>query len=336
MASGQAAADGLRRPAEGAHPEGDPAVRLRPEVRGAHFGGVGEPVGDPLPGEPPGLPGGPGVVGVHHRGRAFRERFVDLALRGGDLLEGGEVLEVRLGDGGDHGGVGDGDLGERPDLAGRGHAEFDHADFLVPGGGEQRERQAPLVVQVARRAEDPAGRADGGGGGFLRGGLAHAAGDRGDLGAAREAPASGEGAERGRGVVHFDEERAGGGRFGGPRGAPGDDRPGGAPGQRVGDEGVAVPVRPPDGEEEVPGGDSAAVDRNAGDLPRFGRRRGPDPSGHGRRGFAGAQAHGFLLTRPATPARRRGCGALPPPPSGRRRRAASRRSAGGSRGPGRR
>ena len=37
-----------------------------------------------------------------------------------------------------------------------------------------------------------------------------------------------------------------------------------------------------------------------------------------------------------TPARRRGCGALPPPPSGRRRRAASRRSAGGSRGPGRR
>ena len=224
------------------------------------------------------------------------------------------MLQVRFRHAGDQAHLGDGDAGERGDLAGRGHPQFHHADSAVVGVLQQRERQAPLVVPVAAGAEDPVLRAEGRRRRFLGGGLADAAGDGADGGAAPDPHLPGEGAEGDGGVPDFEEERGAapsavggfrrGRRFGGrvaagEAGVPGDDRPGGAPGEGVGDEGVAVVVRAPDGEEEVAWADPPAVEGDAGDDRAVedaeGRAAGAgdrmEEAVHGQPGGGGEQVH---------------------------------------------
>ena len=106
--------------------------------------------------------------------------LVNLAFGAGDVRRAvktaADVRPLRIID---QRGIGAGDAGERGQLAGVVHAHFDHSVALV-AQGEQGERQADVVVEIARRCQHRIGAelgAQHGGQHFLHGGFATGAGD---------------------------------------------------------------------------------------------------------------------------------------------------------------
>ncbi len=260
---------------------------------------------DPRAGVPGGLDTDLRVIDVDHRGRVVAKNREQFALRRGDVVEGVEVLQVHRPDVCHQADVGIGHLRQFRDLAGGTHRQFEHDVLGVSRTGQQGERHAEVVVEVAQGAVNLVSGRQAGGEELLRRRLAIAAGDRQparrcDV-AAQPAAAS---THRRACVVDLDHPRRC--SFGVTE-LPGDHRHLGPALGRVGEEAMAVGPRALEGEERPTGSQHPRVDhvridavlgvasheRAAGRLGELGQ---------------GQFRHGFLRTRhtPAPRRRRRG------------------------------
>ena len=193
---------------------------------------------------------------------AVRGQIVQqLALAAANALRAAESFEVRAADVGQDAVVGFGDRRQQGDFAAGAGAHFDHAEFGVAGHGEQRQRHADVVVEIAVRGIDFEAFGQHAAHQLLGRGLAVAARNgqnRNRQFAAVFARQLLKGFERiadeyravaadGRRIVHDDVC--------------------GAFGECVGGEAVAVEGRPVQGEEDGPRLDAARVGRDAGVPP---------------------------------------------------------------------
>ena len=90
------------------------------------------------------------IVGVDHRDAVGRQRVVDRGLGIGDTEQAAHALQVRRRDVVDQRHVGAHDGGEVGDVAGLAGAHFVDGEGGVVGRVDHRQRQADLVVAVAR------------------------------------------------------------------------------------------------------------------------------------------------------------------------------------------
>ncbi len=238
--------------------EARPALEVRGELLGAERRALGEAEGDQAPSSACREGHQLFRVGVDDAGRAGAHRLEELGLGGRDRGDVREVAEMSPADIRDDADVGVCDLRERGDLARVVHAELEDGDLRVSGDAQQREGQAPVIVEVALRAGDceacaerrfcqaPGRR------------LPARARDRDDLQVATCPLVLRERAESGGRVLAADH--------GGVRGrldGVGDDERGRAGLGRVGGEAVPIEARAADREEDVTFRDGAGVDRHA-------------------------------------------------------------------------
>ena len=95
------------------------------------------------------------VLAGHEGAAAVRGQVVEqFALAAAHPLRAAEAFEVCTADVGQDAVVGLGDRGQQGDLAAGAGSHFDHAELRVAGHGEQRERHADVVVEVAARGVD--------------------------------------------------------------------------------------------------------------------------------------------------------------------------------------
>ena len=219
-------------------------------------------------GEPAGVRGGGQavelrVVAVEHRGAVGAHAREDFGLGIGDLLDRGEGGQMDRLDGRDQRDVGSDQLGQRRQLAGMVHARLEDAEGGVRRQPGQAQRHADMVVQAARAGVGRAARSEREMEHFLAARLAHAAGHRGNSGPAPVARLAAEGFESHVGVG--DAQAGGGvGELFGP--ALDHDRDG-ASLTGTGGKRVTVEFRSLERDEEVAGGQCAAVDGNARCAP---------------------------------------------------------------------
>ena len=177
------------------------------------------------------------AVGVEQRHAVVGQRLDELGLARGDRLDarGPRVVD---GDGGDLGDDPDArshEPAEVRDLAGHVEAELDHGDLVRGFEPEEGERHADLVVEGRGRAQNAVPRAEGRGGGFLRGRLPDIPGDADSRDRMRVAQRFRETPQRVERLRDLDEQRAVGR---GDRAL--DHRRAGASCESVGDELVSV------------------------------------------------------------------------------------------------
>jgi hypothetical protein len=163
--------------------EGQPGARDEPigDRLGTEVRGLGAPEGDAAAVVTRRLESHPRVVEIHDRGRVAAKNREQLALRRRDLVERGEELEVHGPDVGHETDVRIGEAREEGDLAGPVHAHLDDGHLRVLGTGEEGQRHAEFVVEVADRAVDAMARGEPRGDELLRRRLSGAAGQRDDL-----------------------------------------------------------------------------------------------------------------------------------------------------------
>ncbi len=147
----------------------------------------------------------PLVVGVEDRRAGGRQGFDELALRGGDALDAADALGVRRRHRRHDPDVGPTDGAEAGDLAEAAHAHLEHEDLGVGRGGEDRHRQALLVVEAALVGGHPPAGADGRPHEVLGARLADAAGDADDRGCEPIARPRRQRHQRGAGVGDLDD-----------------------------------------------------------------------------------------------------------------------------------
>ncbi len=186
-------------------------------------------------------------------------------------------FDVGGADVGDDGGVGAGDGCERGDLAGVVHPDLPDGRLVAVVGFEDGEREAEVVVEIARGPGDGvAGRQDSGGE-FLGARLTAGSGDGEGPEVEFVAVGGGEGLERGEGVGDTENREIC--RRAGDVGV--DEGGGGSLFNGGGDEGVAVVTVAVEREVEVAGFERAGVLRDAGDgeIAVAGNERAVGPGG---------------------------------------------------------
>src|SRR5260221_1053731 len=201
------------------------------------------------------------VVAVGDRGAAGFDTVEDLGLGIGDRLERGEIAEMRDLDRGDDGDMRPGDRAELGELAGMVHAELEDAEIRLARHCGRRQGPAPLIVEAADRGVGQALARQRNPQRLLGPGLADAPSDADDPGMAAPPRRAAERRQGGQRIADDEQRRIASDAVG----RLCDERRGSPPRERVGDEGVAIEIRPLERDEEVAGGDGAAVDRHAGD-----------------------------------------------------------------------
>jgi hypothetical protein len=199
-----------------------------------------------------------GVVAIEDRG-ATRHRLEDLGLCLRDLVDGGEVLQMHHRDRGDDRNVGPREIGQVGDLAGVVHAHLDDRVDGVRRQARERERHAPLIVQIARARMRLGLRGQGRGQHFLGAGLADAAGDTHDLRAGARAGGARQRVEGAFDIRHENHGRIRGHTVGMPR----DEGCDGAGRERLGDEVMTIEAHALDGDEEIARHERSTVDGHA-------------------------------------------------------------------------
>ncbi len=264
------------------HDVGGAGRRVQPETRtvgrghdraGAHVGVVLQAEAQhPARADALQEPGREGVVGVHHRHAVVGQRLVDRALGLGDAQQAAHALHVRGHDVVHQGDVRRRDRGQVGDVARLARAHLVDGETCVFGRVQHRQRQADLVVAVARVGVGLAGaRQDAEQQGFHRG-LAVAAGQRHHHGRPALLHAGGEFAQRFFGVgaqhlrqraVHFAlHEQGHGAAF-----------------ERLGGVVVAVVALAAQRDEEAAGHHAAAVDAHGRELDVGAEVAAFDPAG---------------------------------------------------------
>ena len=170
-------------------------------------------------------------------------------------------------DGGDNGNIGLDHAGERPQLARMVHADLENPDFRGKRQARQRQRHAPMIVEAAGIGEGLGLAGKGETQRFLGAGLADAARDADEPRLAARPASAAQASQREKRIVHH--EQAGVRRkTGRPAMGHGRDR---ALGERGRDEIMAIETRSRETYEQIARLQGAAVDGNAGRLPRAGR-----------------------------------------------------------------
>ena len=218
-----------------------------------------------------------GIVAIEDGGAALLEALEDLALGVGDAPDRAEILDVDRLHRRDDRHLRPHEPRQRRDLARVVHADLEDAEGAAPRHAGEGQGHAPVIVvggesgvrgALARQHEAHR---------LLGAGLADGARDGDDL---RARPGAGAGGEIAHGPEHVrhDDQRPAVHEVGRPR--FGDDRRGGALGESVADEVMAVAGVALDGEEQVARLEGARVDRDPGhraDLVRDpAARRGGD------------------------------------------------------------
>ena len=238
----------------------DPAGRLTDGPHGPDLGRRPAPVGQDRRRRRLGHPYHPRVVRVQDDAPGGRDRADERALLGQDTLDRTELLQVRGRHGGDDGERGGGDRGEGGDVARAVGPHLEH-DRLVGGAElEERQREAPLVVEAPRRAQDLKARAEDAGDQLLGRRLAVRAGHADDRDVEPAPVRRRQPPEGGRRVVD-EHDRHVAGQVVGQRV---DDEAGGAATDRLPRERVTVEAVPADREERLADRERARVD---GDAP---------------------------------------------------------------------
>ncbi len=234
---------------------------------GAHPGRLGATEQQGIPAETRGHGGHARVVRVQNRAPARGEPRHERALFGGHPLERAQPLQVGRADVGDDRDVRPADFGQARDLSRQAGAELEYGPLVARFETEEGQRDADLVVEVARGLQDRETARQDGGRHAARARLAVGAGDRHDRGRAAAPMAGRDVPERAGRVGHRD---AGGLRAGAERRAEsfqpvrGHHNPAGRPvGKYLRQEAVTVVRLAVDGDEGLARRDRARVDRQA-------------------------------------------------------------------------
>ena len=201
------------------------------------------------------------VVGVDEDQAVLaRQPAVEFGLGHDDALEAAEAFEVGAAHIGDESAVGVGDAAEELDFAQMVGAHLDDGNLGIGGDGQQGQRHAEVVVEVALGGRHAVALGENGGDQFLGGGLAVGAGDADDGDGEVAAVLAGKFLQ---GAQHVGDDDA---TVVDLVLRIADDAQGGALLEGLRSKGVAIEMLALEGKEDASGGDGARV---GGDSARY-------------------------------------------------------------------